>query len=375
MDPRSSFHSSPRKKPVQSKAQDCDFYSQSVDGIYTASSSNTETFPSLAQSNFIGLTNSGDLEFLTEGGTRDYSRMAKTQSGSKKLQQMISKSRPEEIEKIVETVAEFMGELMIDKYGNYMCQTLVQSCSAAQRLKLLQGMRGNLIRIACDVRGTHALQNLIALSNLNEEEMIYQQCFAGAVVRLSKDLNASHVIQRLLVTVKNSYFIVKEILGHVKELAMDKLGLCVIKKCVKNPQVFNEILENCLILMQDPYGNYAVQVILEIWREECAFEFIGAIQGKAAQLCIQKYASNVIEKAMKVEVIRKSILNELIREDKLDLLIASPYGCFVLRTAISDCDRNEKREMKRAFEILAGKIHSSKLQTQWEEFMSSFGNI
>jgi hypothetical protein len=197
--------------------------------------------------------------------------MAKTQSGSKKLQQMISKSRPEEIEKIVETVAEFMGELMTDKYGNYMCQTLVQSCSASQRLKLLQGMRSHLIRIACDSKGTHALQNLIALSNLSEEELIYQQSFAGSVVRLCKDLNASHVVQRLLVTVKNSYFVVKEIVGHVKELAMDKHGLCVIKKCCKNPQIFNEVLENCLILMQDPYGNYAIQVILEIWREECAF--------------------------------------------------------------------------------------------------------
>ena len=101
MDPRSSYHSSPRKKPFQNKAQDCDFYSQSMDGIYTASSSNTETFLSLAQSSLIGLTGSGDLEFLTEGGNRDYGKMAKTQSGSKKLQQMISKSRPEEIEKIV----------------------------------------------------------------------------------------------------------------------------------------------------------------------------------------------------------------------------------------------------------------------------------
>ena len=59
---------------------------------------------------------------------------------------MISKSRSEEIELLVESVAEFMDEVMTDKYRNYMCQPLFHS---AQFLKsqLLQNMQNNSIRI------------------------------------------------------------------------------------------------------------------------------------------------------------------------------------------------------------------------------------
>jgi len=51
----------------------------------------------------------------------------------------------------------------------------------------------------------------------------------------------------------------------VRELALDKLGLCVIKKCVNDPQVFNELLGEAIVLMQDPYGNYALQHMIDTW--------------------------------------------------------------------------------------------------------------
>jgi hypothetical protein len=372
MDPGKIYQYSPKKKTNFSR-QDDPYFSQSVDGLFTSTSSNPDSFPNFGQSGYLELSGSGDLDlFSVESSLPNISRLARTQAGSKKMQQIIAKSRPEEIDKIVDFVADMMGELMVDKYGNYMCQTLVQSCSAAQRLKLLNGMKNSLVKIACDPKGTHALQNLIALANLHEEEQIYQQSFVGHIVRLAKDQYATHVIQRLLVTVKNTYFIIKELLGHVQHLSMDKLGLCVIKKCVKNPQIFTEVLGSCLILMQDPYGNYAIQTVLETWKEECGFEFVSSIQNKAAQLCIQKYASNVMEKAMKVEVIRKAIIRELINEDKLDLLMGSPYGCYVLKTAVLESDREEKVDLKRAFEMLGQKLHNSKLQSQWEEIFSIF---
>lgn len=366
------------KRPLKkySVPSNQNFASISVDGISTAFSSNSEVFhPSIGlyQSGYIEVTGSGDLDqySLEPLNLQNLSNFARTKTGSKKLQQVVAKSRPEEIDEIVQAVSSSMGELMVDIYGNYMCQTLVQSCSAAQRLKLLSGMKDSLIKIACDCKGTHALQNLIALANLNEEEAIYQQSFVGHIVRLSKHPNASHVIQRLLVTVKNTYFIIKELLGHVRELSMDKLGLCVIKKCTKDPQIFMEILGDCLILMQDPYGNYAVQNVLETWREECGFEFCSSIQNKAAQLCIQKYASNVLEKAMKIEIIRKAIIRELINDNKLDLLLGSPYGCYVLRTAALESDYEEKSELRNALSQIAQRLHNTKLQIQWDEIISN----
>ncbi|OMJ81818.1 hypothetical protein SteCoe_17640 [Stentor coeruleus] len=353
-----------------------DFTGKSLEGITTSVSSHSEIYtPCYSQCIGGSIENlygpDQDSMFLDSLSSENIAAMAKTKTGSKRLQQCIAKSRPEEIEKIVTSVAPYMGDLMIDLYGNYMCQTLVQSCSSSQRLALLSGMKNSIIRIACNSRGTHALQNLISIANLPDEENIYQQCFQGHIFELSKDPNSSHVIQRLLMTVKNKYFIIKEILGRVKDLAMDKLGLCVIKKCIKDPQIFNEILEHCLVLMQDPYGNYAVQNVLETWKEECAFEFISSIQSKTAQLCIQKYASNVMEKAMKIENIRQAIIRELINEGKLDLLLGSQYGCYVMRTAAMESDRLARVELSQAISLVAPKLHNAKLQAQWDEIMAN----
>ena len=257
-----------KREKKQNELFDDEFCGKSLERISTTVSSHSDLYqPCFSQylNGSIEPLYGSEQEpmFLDSLSLENIFAMAKTKAGSKRLQQFIAKSRPEEIEKIVAAVAPHMGDLMVDLYGNYMCQTLVQSCSSSQRLTLLIGMKDNVIKIACNARGTHALQNLISIANLAEEENVYQQCFQSHILRLSKDSNSSHVIQRLLVTVKNKHYIIKEILGNVRELAMDKLGLCVIKKCIKDPQIFTEILEHCLILMQDPYGNYAVQNVLE----------------------------------------------------------------------------------------------------------------
>ena len=138
--------------------------------------------------------------------------------------------------------------------------------------------------ISFNPRGTHALQNLIAMMNLREEDEVYQSSLKGKIVEMSKDMNASHVVQRLLVTVNNRYFITREIKGHVEELSLDKLGVCVVKKCCNDPAIMTEILGSALLLMQHPYGNYALQTVVDLWGEEASHEFICAIQGRVSQI-------------------------------------------------------------------------------------------
>ena len=207
---------------------------------------------------------SSSIDFPNSEKGQDSSKFfPNSKASSKKLQQLIAKSRPEELSKIIVTISPTISDLMMDLYGNYMCQTLFHNCSAGQRLMLLQAMQGRLLSVAYHPRGTHALQNLIAMTSLKEEEMVYREEFQGKFVEMSKDINGSHVVQRLLATLNARYFIIRELLGKVEELSLDKLGVCVIKKCCNDPEIMNEILGSCLLLIQHPYGNYAVQSILE----------------------------------------------------------------------------------------------------------------
>ena len=297
--------------------------------------------------------------------------LCRTKNGSKRVQQIIAKSRPEEIDKIIQALLTDVAELMCDVYGNYMCQTLFQSCSSAHRVVLLQAMENKLVKISQDGRGTHSLQTLISLANLPQEEAVYKSAFTGHIYRLSTHANATHVIQRLLVTFKNSHFIIREIMGRVKELAMDKLGLCVIKKCVNDPQVFTELTSDPMMLMQDPYGNYAMQHLIDTWREECSFQMINAMKGRCAQLSIQKYSSNVMEKCMKEEKMRHAIVNEFIQEEKLPLLLNCPYGCYVLRTSALESEPLLRNKLRTAIMEVIPQLHQKKLKARWDEILNS----
>ena len=56
------------------------------------------------------------------------------------------------------------------------------------------------------------------------------------------------------------------------ELAMNTNGLCVIKKLVQftsNPEQVQKLMlkisENAIELVQNPYGNYAVTEVINVW--------------------------------------------------------------------------------------------------------------
>ena len=142
---------------------------------------------------------SSSIDFIPASDkTQEISRFyPNSKANSKKLQQIIAKSRPEELSIIIDTISPNISDLMMDLYGNYMCQTLFHNCSASQRLILLKAMKGRLLSVAYHPRGTHALQNLISMTSLKEEEMIYREEFKGRFVEMSKESNGSHVVQRL----------------------------------------------------------------------------------------------------------------------------------------------------------------------------------
>ncbi|OMJ84094.1 hypothetical protein SteCoe_14846 [Stentor coeruleus] len=292
-----------------------------------------------------------------------------TKSFSKSLQQEISKSSPSNLDKIIITLQKNMPELMVDLYGNYLCQTLFHTCSADQRLLLLNALKGSLVSIAYHPRGTHALQNLIAMTNLKEEENIYREEYKQKIISMSKDVNASHVVQKLLMNISNKYFVIREMIGHVKELAVDKFGVCVLKKCCNDPQIMSEVVGDVLLLMQHPYGNYVVQCILDIWKEEVAYDFSSAIQGRVTQLCLQKYSSNVIEKALKIEYIRDCIVKELLNENKIKDLIGNQYGCYVLRTLASVCPSKDRASVLESINKSLANLFAPKLKPLWQEIV------
>mmetsp|Transcript_21004 Transcript_21004/g.38906 ORF Transcript_21004/g.38906 Transcript_21004/m.38906 type:complete len:361 (-) Transcript_21004:55-1137(-) len=291
---------------------------------------------------------------------------AMTKAGSKQIQRVLGKSRPEDIDAIVEGVKDKIGLLMTDVYGNYMCQKLFQTCSSGQRLELLQAMESSLVKISMDTRGTHSLQILIGLGSLAEEEDLYERAFRGHVIRLSRHEFGSHVIQKLAMTLRNRDFIVRPVTQFVRELALDQLGLCVVKQIIDSPEVYKAILPHCLELIQDPYGNYAVQRLLEVWGKTCHTALEAQLSSKIVQLSIQKYSSNVIEQCLAEPSLGSQFAKKLIKTESLHVLLPNVYGCYVLK-ALKELFPKLSTKLVENIQTALERIHKNKLKGRKEQ--------
>jgi hypothetical protein len=179
-----------------------------------------------------------------------------------------------------------------------------------------------LINIAVNKIGTYALQSVIEqMTSESERGVIIKEVKEFSLI-LSMDLYGSHVIEKMLACFSqtNIDFLYNVLIENFVELANHCNGLCAIKKLIMHAssevsieKIKYILAENALILVQNPYGNYAIQTALEYWQnDEDIIPILTKIRGKYVTLSIQKYSSNVIEKCL--ERNRKTALVDFVDE-------------------------------------------------------------
>ena len=229
---------------------------------------------------------------------------SKTREGSIQVQQLIESSPPEEVDRIIESICPIFRELSEDNFGNYAVQSLIKVLSDVQRLHLLSSIAPLISCLSYHPKGTHVIQALATLVCLEAEDKVFYEQLRGKVCDFARHPHGIYVLLKLLKVPMSRHLYVREMIGQVYQLATHKVSICVVKVVVRDPQIVNEMMGSVISLMQNPYGNYALQIAIDMWREEISFPVKCAIKGKVVQLCCQKYASNVIEKCLKVDEIR-----------------------------------------------------------------------
>jgi len=304
--------------------------------------------------------------------------ICRSQAGSRRAQATIQRANPAQMDQIVSVLCRVsLADLMVDPYGNYMCQTLFEHCSAAQRLYLLRYLRPNLVDISLSERGTHALQKLISLVNLPEEFSVLVETFSPAVVTLATHQHASHVVQSVILKVRDCSALILPLTEHVSDLASTQLGLLVIKATISAAEhtdkdlLKRKLLESCTMLVQDSFGNIAIQYMLEQWSWGYCQEIMACVKGRAVQLSLQKFSSNFIERCLELanEQHREVILTELANPHRLRDLLDNKFGLFVLKKAIRVGGAEFKADLKRAVRTLPPGLLAQRRKGKWEPIM------
>jgi hypothetical protein len=306
----------------------------------------------------------------------DFVQMSKNQFGSRYWQETIPNLSHSEFRKLLFKCLGHIPAMMTDKYGNYLCQVLFRCASPPERLEILNSLKKHLFDIAKDSRGTHALQALIGMVSVNDEEEVFEKAFGRNIYRLSTHPFAAHVVQKMLCCLHRKSFIIREILDRIQELSCDKLGLCVVKLCISHVnteplrrELENSLLENAVALMKDPYGNYAIQHMIKVWGMHS--KLYSSIKGHVVELSLQKFSSNVIEKCIESANKRNldEILKELVTKEGLLELLSSLYGSYVMRTAYYKANGEQRIRIKIALNEVLSSLNYKKLLRKWQDFI------
>jgi hypothetical protein len=271
--------------------------------------------------------------------------IARDQAGCRMLQHKLDEGGPEVQAAIFNEVLTHMVELMMDPFGNYLCQKVIDMCSPNQLQLVLDKTCGALVRISLNMHGARAVQKLIdaVRSTMHIPRLV--AALEQSVVALTKDANGNHVVQRCLEALppEAHAFIVRAVANEVIDVASHRHGCRIVQRCIdaaRGPErqhLIDCICQSSLTLVQDPFGNYVVQYILGLQDPRVNAGVINNMFGRLNVLSRQKFSSNVVEKCLQLCNVedKNRMIVELADSRGLGELLRDVYGNYVVQSALS----------------------------------------
>ncbi|KAJ9625485.1 uncharacterized protein PV06_01772 [Exophiala oligosperma] len=281
--------------------------------------------------------------------------LCKDQHGCRYLQRKLEDGNEEHIQAIFVETCPHIIELMTDPFGNYLCQKLFEHCNDEQRTTLINAAAPALTSIALNQHGTRALQKMIEFVNLPEQVDTIIQSLTPRVVDLVQDLNGNHVVQKCLTRLgaDRSQFIYDAVGKFCVVVGTHRHGCCVLQRCIDHAQGFQRAqliarITHCAFdLVQDPFGNYVVQYILDLDEPAFTKPLCDAFAGRIPALSKQKFSSNVIEKCLRSAdtETKKAMIEEMIMGPELEKMLRDAFANYVVQTAMEFADPQTKMRL------------------------------
>lgn len=333
--------------------------------------------------------NGASLEALLQEGQLTKSvvaEMSKTQVGSKLLQKKLLKGHPSVIQDILAGLESELPEIMCNMYGNYLCSAAFQSCSVAQRLRMLEITSRHLLTIGKDKWGTHALQSLLSLVCTNDEQKLLLPALKEHAVELSCDQHGTHVMQRAIVSFGTPCpdVLLHRLAANLRKVAYNSHGLCVLKRCISQMRpghgqqyLIQEMARQAVDLVQSPYGNYVVQHCFEELGFDACRPIIQAMKGKLLQLSLQKFSSNVVEHILRFPqpegYLLGEVVPELAKKEQSHVLMSTVYGMHVARQLLKVLNDTDRVTLEVTYSATLRGNRNQRLRERWESLLSGTG--
>eukprot|EP01022_Parablepharisma_sp_SALTPOND_P000764 TRINITY_DN105014_c0_g1_i1.p6 TRINITY_DN105014_c0_g1~~TRINITY_DN105014_c0_g1_i1.p6 ORF type:complete len:551 (-),score=82.26 TRINITY_DN105014_c0_g1_i1:14827-16479(-) len=169
----------------------------------------------------------------------------------------------------------------------------------------------------------------------------------------------------------------KEIIADLPHTCGNANGLHVAKKLISlstkgeyekyQSEIVKMMMKNSIEMAQNPYGNYALQIVMDSYPIEKCAGVIESIKGKVGHLSITKYSSNVVERCMEKagEKLRAELITELINADNFIGLMKNNFGNYVIQKALLLATPALKEELALKLQESVAFLSNKKLKANW----------
>jgi pumilio RNA-binding family len=288
------------------------------------------------------------------------------QHGSRFTQDRLIGATREMIEMVFDEILPAVEMLMVDVFGNYVVQKIIEHGTPEMRQTLLERMKDKTRELSFSTYGCRVVQRMLDCVDQPGRMQIANEV-KDHVETFVCDQNANHVVQKILersTPISDVDFISHVFRGNVKRLASHCYSCRVLQRIFeycedseKRPLMV-EMLGVIGDLMKDRYGNYVVQWVLREGQSQDKHDVIASIKGDVLALSTAKCASNVVEKAIECSSPqdRFDLIEEIMRpihgDDDgqytplvLDLMMKDQYGNYVLQCCINHASEEQRRRL------------------------------
>ena len=311
--------------------------------------------------------------------------LIKNQQTSRILQFYLEQTSKSVIHLIFLEIIDKLIYLLIDPYANYFCLKIFYLLNDSDRIQYLKKISINIEIISNNKISTYPIQCIIENLKNNNEKKIINKCIKNNLMKLSLNIYGTHVLEKIIDIIDYQYL--KNIFNFVEEnfllLSNNNNGICIVKKFIFIENKFKSEnfykLKNLFIihahsLIQNPFGNYALQFAFKIWDIKDSIEIMKKFYEKILFFSIQKFSSNVIERCIEIsDEFSNYFINFIFNnENSLNYLLINNYGNYVVQTLIKKleiCDKNKFDVFKNILKENIIKINETKLYDKWKNYL------
>ena len=258
-------------------------------------------------------------------------------------------------------------------YGNYFIQDLFQKMNKDLIQLTIDLISSEFVNIAKTPSGTHSLQSLLNYINNSEMEISIIKAIKFKEKEMAFDEYATYVLQKIISIIPDNKRIRLNsiIIENAKELSLNANSVFVLKKFIitntieeNKKRLINAIKKHFLIISQNPFGNYVIQYLLEVWTIKDCELIVNEIFNKIFELSSERFSANIIIYVLKYfnNNYKKKLISILCFSTNIINLLKNKYSFYVINKTVNYMDKNTKTKFKLYLEKKSENISSKEMK-------------